>query len=284
MKHSEFIENKRHGSADFPIQIYRVDEAHPEYNMPLHWHRELEIIRVIKGRLNLYINNTPYTLCPGDIVFVNCKALHRGLPENCLYECIVCDLSMMVKKGNEMYFSFFNPIIDGDLAIQTMLHPDNSRLYAVTNSLFTVLCGEEEHYQLATMSILFGIFENLYKTNSIVQVKRTKRNIGQTTTVTRLVDWIDNNFAEHITLNLLADMAGMSPNYLCRIFKEFTSKTPIEYVNTVRIENVCFEISQGQKNITAAAMANGYNDISYFCKVFKKLKGVSAKKYVSMVK
>ena len=95
-----------------------------------------------------------------------------------------------------------------------------------------------------------------------------------------MINWIDNDYKEHITLDLLSKKSGLSPNYICRIFKEYTSKSPIEYVNAVRIENVCRDILLGEKNITEAAMENGFNDISYFCKVFKKHKGISAKEYL----
>lgn len=284
MKHSDYIEDKPRGSADFPIQIYKVSKEHPEYVMPLHWHRELEIVRVISGSFELYVNNTPYSLYPGDIAFVNCRDLHRGAPDNCCYECIVLDLSMLVKKGNNILSSYINPIISGELQIQTLLHSDGSKLYAVINSLFSVLKGEDRYYELATFSLLFGLLEQLHLSGMITRSDRSKKTAGQTAAVADLVRWIDNNHTEHITLPILAGKAGMTPNYLCRIFKEYTGKTPIEYVNSVRIDNVCYEISQGQRNITTAATNNGYNDLSYFCKVFKRHKGVSAKTYVNNCK
>jgi AraC-like DNA-binding protein len=67
--------------------------------------------------------------------------------------------------------------------------------------------------------------------------------------------------------------------YLCKIFKAYTGKTPSQYINSVRIENACTEMKQTDKSITQIALENGFNDISYFCKVFKKHKGISAKKY-----
>ena len=63
------------------------------------------------------------------------------------------------------------------------------------------------------------------------------------------------------------------------INKEYAGKTPIEYVNEVRIRNICRELERGDGNVTEVATRNGYNDISYFCKVFKKHMGISAKKF-----
>lgn len=64
---------------------------------------------------------------------------------------------------------------------------------------------------------------------------------------------IENNLAESIDLNKLAEITGMSPKYLCRIFKEYTSKTLVQYINELRIENACYEMSVNDKNISVAS-------------------------------
>lgn len=284
MKYNEYVENKQHGQADFPIQLYCVDSSHSQYIMPLHWHKELEIIKVNEGTLNLFINNMHYPLFAGDVAFVNCKNLHRGIPEDCEYECIVFDLSMLIKKGNEIFPSFINPIITGQLEISPIFHQDNTELYNCIINLFNTLKEKADYYELATMGNLFMLFKNLYSDNKITQIKVSKKLSSKTNTIADLVKWIDRNYTEHITLDLLAENSNLTPNYLCRIFKEYTGKTPIEYINSVRIENICYEIKWGHKNITEAATDNGYNDISYFCKVFKKHKGMSAQQYVSQFK
>lgn len=284
MKNNEYNENKQHGQEDFPIQIYCVDSNNSQYIMPLHWHKELEIIKVNKGTLNLFINNTSYCLYAGDIAFVNCKNLHRGEPEECEYDCVVFDLSMMIKKGNEIFSSFINPVITGELEINPIIHSDNSNTYSCVLNLFEILKNKHEYYELATMSYLFMLFQYLYVNNQISPRKLSKKASCKNNIISDLVKWIDRNYTEHITLEILAENANITPNYLCRIFKEYTGKTPIEYINSVRIENICYEIKLGHKNITEAATDNGYNDISYFCKVFKKHKGMSAQKYVSQFK
>lgn len=283
MKHSEFIENKQRGSRDLPIQLYRVDSTHPEYIMPLHWHREFEIIRVISGTFTLFVNNNPYTLLAGDIAFVNCKSLHRGEPENCRYDCIVADLNLLNKKGNATISSYIEPIINGELFVKVLLSFDGSALYASVNSLFTILTEQKGSYELAVIGGLYGIFGMLFDCGHVSEYKTTKRGAGQTAAISKLVEWIDENYTEQITLSIMAHRVGMTPNYLCRIFKEYTGNTPIEYVNLVRIDGVCNDIARGQRNITTAAINNGYNDLSYFCKVFKKIKGISAKRYAQEI-
>ena len=53
MHYLDYNEKKQHGTPDFPIEYYHVDEHHPRYNMPFHCHKELEIIRILEGILYL---------------------------------------------------------------------------------------------------------------------------------------------------------------------------------------------------------------------------------------
>ncbi len=282
MKYSEldkYNEKKQRGQTGFPIQLYKADKSSPQYVMPLHWHQELEIIKVNSGKLNLFVNNVPYFMTTGDIAIVNCRYLHRAEPQDCRYDCIVCDLETMIKTNNDVYKNYIYPILKGNLVINCLFHADNSKLYLCLCSIFSVLEREKEYYQLSVLSNLVTIIEQLYSENSITELKISKKLSGQAHIITELLDWIENNYTEHITLELLAKKAGISPNYLCRIFKAYTSKTPIEYINHIRIQNICNEIRWGNKSITSIAIDNGFNDISYFCKVFKRHTGISAKNY-----
>ena len=63
------------------------------------------------------------------------------------------------------------------------------------------------------------------------------------------------------------------------IFKEYTGSSPVDYLNKLRIDRACFEISVNRKNATEAAYATGFNDQSYFSKVFRKYRGISPTEY-----
>ncbi len=280
--YEKYYEKKQHGSSSFPMELYLVDYTYYQYVMPLHWHKELELVKIISGTLDLYINNVLYPLSAGDIAVINCNYLHRGDPHNCRYEVIVFDLEFMVKKSNEIYSDYIYPIIAGDLIIHSSFHREDSRVYEELSALFAALKGESSYYRLGVLSSLFTLLEQLYTDNYIYENTLSKKSPSRTQMIFDLLKWIEENFTEHISLDLLAQNAGVTPNYLCRIFKSYTGKTPIEYINFIRIQNICHEMKEGKKNITEAASDNGFNDISYFCKVFKKQMGVSAKRYLEI--
>ena len=58
-----------------------------------------------------------------------------------------------------------------------------------------------------------------------------------------------------------------------------TRRSPIDYLNYYRIETACLRLSSTEESITDIAYGCGFNDLSYFIKIFKKYKGVSPRKY-----
>ena len=62
MRYSGYHENKTRGTFGFPIQLYYVDNNHPQYEMPFHWHMECELILILEGEFNLTVNSVKHTL------------------------------------------------------------------------------------------------------------------------------------------------------------------------------------------------------------------------------
>ena len=89
MNLSQFHENARRGTTDFPVEYYPVTPQHPRYNMQAHWHKDIEIIQVSKGRLNIQLNNSPVELNEGESLYIPGGIIHGAEPEKCNYECMV---------------------------------------------------------------------------------------------------------------------------------------------------------------------------------------------------
>lgn len=279
MKFSEFNEVEQRGTVAFPVSYYHVTPLDERYVMPPHWHKDFEIIRVISGELSIFLNNIPYLLHKGDVIFVQCGTLHRGEPENCEYECIVLDLNLLRRRQNDTVSGFITPVVNGNLGINCLLNKNDDLIYATTNSLFSAMRQKSEYYELDVCSLLLKLFSELYRKNYFFSVKKSHNTGKQAQTIIKLLDWIEENYTEIITLEKLSEISGLNKKYICRIFKEYTSKTPINYINEIRIEAACHEITVNGSSITKAAYDCGFNDLSYFSKVFKANKGLSPKDY-----
>lgn len=278
MRHIDYIEKKRHGSLNFPIEYYYLDASKPQYVMQPHWHKEFEIIRVLKGCFTVHLNNTMYTLKSGDILLVEGGCLHTGEPQNSVYECLVFDPAMLKRQQSDAAEKYISPIIHSQVSVKNAVDQNDTQIRHTVAMLFEAMRKQAPCYELEIYSILFSLFAQLYTQKYITPSVKSAHS-RQTQTIIALIDWLEKNFAEPVSLQKLSALSGLSAKYLCRIFKEYTSKTLVQYVNELRIENACYEMSIKEKTVTAASYDSGFNDLSYFCKIFKQYKGVTPKEY-----
>lgn len=282
MKKEGYLEEKPHGEPDFPAQFYHVDENYPRYEMPLHWHREFEVVRVLSGSLDLYLNNQKYTLRAGEICFIGSGVLHRGEPNEAVYECAVFDLNMLCRHGSGRITGYILPLLSEGAEIQCIGGVSDALADAV-NGFFDCLSGERPYFELMAYGKASEMVCLLYRENKISIGEKHVPAGHRRQMITTLIAWIEEHYTERITLSRLARISGTSEKYLCRFFKEYTGKSTIDYVNGLRIERSCLKIAQENATITEAAFDSGFNDMSYFCKIFKKHKGMTPRKYRSLL-
>lgn len=265
MKYSELIEKKRHGTPNFPIEYYYIDRSHPRYIMVAHWHKEFEIIRVLSGKLTVYLNKEKYELRDGDCLFVDGGCLKRGYPEDCVYECLVFDASMLDRHQ-----------ISSSLEYKHLICASEGAINDTVDALMRSVREEKSFYELEVIGLLYKLFYDMYNSGHIVKNEVQTKDKG-ISTVLSLLKWIEKHVSEPISLARISKVSGLSEKYLCRIFKEYTSKTIMEYVSELRIERACAEMAE--KSVTEAAFSCGFNDLSYFSKTFKKQKGMTPSEY-----
>ena len=94
-----------------------------------------------------------------------------------------------------------------------------------------------------------------------------------------LLDYIEQHYAEPLTLTEMAKRFHFNPSYLSTYFSKHNNEGFSEYLNRIRIEKSMELLDEGEVLISAISGMVGYSDHSYFCKVFKKLTGMSPSSY-----
>jgi len=107
-----------------------------------------------------------------------------------------------------------------------------------------------------------------------------RRNQRHTITVMdlrikKLLAFMDDHYAEELTINDFAEQLNLHPVYLGKLFKLNTGINYKEYLQRLRIDHAESILSTGKYTVTETAERCGYQDLSYFSKVFKELKGYS---------
>ncbi|MBQ9120393.1 MAG: helix-turn-helix transcriptional regulator [Lachnospiraceae bacterium] len=298
-------EKRQHGTLEFPVAYYYVDAADPQYQMALHWHKEWEIIRILEGSFILQADEEELVANAGDFLLIRDGMLHGGTPQNCVYECLVFDLHGLFR-SMELIKKHLRPVYR--LKILPKLHyrsGADEKLHALVDELMHAFAGRrnvagregkpdtdtagksqgepvpepQELYEMVTVSCLGNIFAyilqmELYGINSAEAV--SSHRIGQ---IKSVLEYVELHYQQQLTLEELAAVANMNPKYFCRIFREITRQTPMDYVISYRIEQAAKLLSTTELSILETAIESGFNDCSYFIRTFKRLKNTTPGQY-----
>lgn len=270
-----YKEKKPHGSGGFPVALYFVDENHPQFHMPMHWHTETELIYIIEGEFSAKLNSRAYCAKKGETLLVGSGVLHSGTPaRGCVYACIVFDFGMLQHKDAQAD-GFIEDIILHRAEFAPHYPAENSAVNTEVKTLVAAMQKQNDAYRLAVTGGLYRLVATLYQNGHAAPQsslgKEAKKPVKQLKSVIRLVE---REYHEKLTLEDMADTAGMSPKYFCRFFKQMTGQTPVEYLNAYRIEQACRLLAGGQ-SVTEAAFNCGFNDLSYFISTFKRHKNTT---------
>ncbi len=137
---------------------------------------------------------------------------------------------------------------------------------------------------LKNISSIKNIDELCMKLSEIVEVFSdsmfTAANKSNRDIMKKAVSYISANYYNHdLTLRDVADTVHLNPTYFSALFKESCGSSFKEYLNMVRIEASKQLLSNTDYSIIDIAIATGFEDQSYFSKVFKRYTGFTPKKY-----
>ena len=97
-----------------------------------------------------------------------------------------------------------------------------------------------------------------------------------------LLDYIEENYAENITLSDLSARWFFNRTYICDLFQKRLGVTLTQYVNDIRIKNAAWLLTNTNKDITHIAYKVGFSDARYFSRIFKKKYGMTCLEYRKM--
>jgi YesN/AraC family two-component response regulator len=110
------------------------------------------------------------------------------------------------------------------------------------------------------------------------------RNSASAYAVSDIVNYIDQNFYNHITLSTLSKQFYMNASALSRSFKSVMSVTLTDYINQKRIEKAKELLEQRNDSISVTSAQVGFNTPTYFLKIFKRYTGLSPVAYKNQTK
>lgn len=247
-----------------------------------HIHDCYEIFYFISGNLTYYIEGQAYNLSPNDIIITNSRELHRIVfnSKHC-YERKYINFKPeyisayqtqdynMLHCMEKRKLGYFNKV-----SAEDVLKSDINKLWDNIEETFLKQSAESDIMiktffvqMLVAINKVFSKYKNVIKVNGECDKK-----------ILNILDFINNNLEDKITLDLLQKKFYINKFYLSHIFKFSTGFTLMEYLTHKRVMKAMDLLLSGISTLDAAH-AVGFGDYSSFYKAFKNITGFSPKQY-----
>ena len=93
------------------------------------------------------------------------------------------------------------------------------------------------------------------------------------------LNYIEENFRRDFPITVLADVSGVSHQYLCRIFNHTMNIRPNEYITCRRLQEAKLLLTETTLSVRKICLQSGFSDASYFSTVFKRYEGITPAEY-----
>lgn len=265
----------------FPYIMYThtMHESIPEgrgFN-DLHWHDELQITLVTKGKLVIQVNGIDHELETGQAIFINkgilhvtTKLTHDGqyvsfnFPEKLLafYEDSAMEKKYVLPYTNSSLMSVvFTGDVEWESTVLEMLWGMKKK-FDMKNKNW----GWEYEVSIKTVRLWLTIISNF----SFSYEQTPKYLKLQQERLQLMLSFIHQNYSKNITLQEIADVAHLSVSECTRSFKKTIHMTPYEYLIKYRIKKSSELLISTDYTITEIAHRVGFNHVNHFIQSFKK--------------
>lgn len=277
----ELKENKPHGTKDDPFSTYHIENVGRSFQIPVHWHDELEIIYVKSGFLTVSISGESYIGNPGDAFVVSPGNLHlMGSDTGAVdYYTFLFPLKNLSFRADDLLEDkLLEPLNSGHLMINPRINDTAKELCEQLIEVYEAKNDESESQltaQIKTKIILLQFILEMWKKGFIIENDTSGRN----TVEKEMVSYIQQNYTGKISLKEFGEQFHLSEKYISRYFKEHFHITLSQYVTYLRLEHAKQLLQDTDIPVTEVAMQSGYQNVSYFIRSFKKTYEISPLKY-----
>lgn len=268
-----------------PKSIKFFEENFSQLITTWHFHEEHKLIYIAKGKGILHVGDSVGNFEMDDLFYIGSHIPYKLEKQT---EHNEMEYQAYVLQIDSNFFNQFDIKSKDFIFIQTFLETSKrgskymlTDNYSIPNLLKDFINNDDNIYQNAInfLNIILQL-SNLKSENLASRTWINKYSVYDKR-LDKVKKYIIQNIHKPITLLEIANIAGMNKTAFCRYFRSKTEKSYTFYVNELRISIATQLLSDERKQITVseACYQTGFNSLSYFNKIFKKINGISPSDY-----
>lgn len=264
------------------MNIYMSESAQQRQLSDFHIHPEIELMYVTKGMIRWRFSEKEVEVQQGQGLFVN-----RLVPHATFAEKDSCHMLVQFSR-NKLYDSqalgndSIHRFIAGEEADFCLLNgeePFHQELLAEIRRVQREYEGNREYREIFLHAASITILGLLLRNHVLSAGMPDEEGAARLEKILPVARYIEAHYNTPLSLSALADFAGFTHVYLCRLFKKTTGHTLTEYINYVRVEKSLEKLADHSLSITEVAFQSGFSSLSHFNTTFRAQIGCSPSVY-----
>ena len=287
---TEVFTLQRESGKSFLIRYSRVfiETAHKAW-MAEHRHTEIEVGLYLKGSGKYRSGAKLISFQPGDILVFGSNVDHiiDSISSDTDIDLINLHIDPLLLLETQMpavvqgnLRSFVSNLANNALKIQGS-DPRNNEIQTCVESIIDDFSNQRKEFGLSIYSSLIRILIQIMRHTFDCDEAAEQLNnaVHPFSGLSEIVDYIQNNLHEQLTLDQIAQEAHISRSYLCSLFKESFGMTLWEYITIRRVDLAIDYLLNTQQSITQISAHSGFNTLANFNRAFRKITGQAPSEY-----
>ena len=283
-EYAQYRETKLHEQPDFAYNTYLCTIPQDFDRVNPHWHDQMEVIYIKRGEGVVSVDFNRLEVSAGSIVPVLPGEIHsiEGAPDVRMeYENIIFSPGMLGGGDEDEWFrkNVLEPLRNGDLAFERPIPPGTDfylEAKAALDGADAACTDRTPGYSLLVKGHLFEFLHALYANRLDRPPVQSRRSADRLKAV--LAD-VKTRYAEKLTVEGAASLAGYSEAHFMRVFKEETGPTFVGYLNDYRLTAATYFLRETGESIGNIAVSCGFDNESYFIRRFRARYGKTPSEY-----
>lgn len=246
-----------------------------------HWHESLEILFILKGNVNIVIDDTLYNLKQEDVIVINMNEIHTVSADG---DNMILALQIPI----DFIKYHYEDIENIKFCNSVFLENENKDIvdeirHILAKTMWTYSKDEEDcelKMQALVLELIYILCRNFKENNSL----NNKNSNKYSERLKRIIEFIDKNYKEDITLSSLAEREYLSSAYLSKFFSKYMGKNFHGYLSSIKLEHAVKDLIYTDLSITEVALNNGFSNEKTFFNLFKENYGQTPNSYRKKIK
>lgn len=275
-------ENIQYQHPFLAVKIFDADRlGHAAPPPRWHYHKEVEIIVMLKGRFGFFINEKPHILDSGDVLLIGSNELHKDYPcDNASLLVFQFDIQEHLEHSGLPYYRYFADAGSPLSRLNYIFKSDprvREQVFESVKEIFRESQSKKEGYEIAISIQIKSIILALLRADTR-RILPTREN----TELLRLrpvLDHIENNIEDKLQVEDACKLANMSYHYFVKYFKKTMGMSFVDYVIMKKIKRAELLLLTKDMSIAQIGEEVGMSNMAHFYKMFRKFKGCSPNEF-----